>query len=380
MKNNSSSLLVFANLMLLSAFASAQTAPASPTEVNATPAPAAPLSAPAITPDQIISKLKITNGNASSTVKRVVLTSCNVLFGYESSADARTQAGFGQPTAGRVEAISSSKYSLLGVTPEMKQEITANACKDANDAFAAAGLEVVSAEELTAHPKWKTLVAYGRPTPYEWNRQGSKYTLHTPPGYSMMEMGAYASMGQIFSSIGNASAADGGPTRVEAELLKALNAASVRVNILVDFAKQESNTAKGFFGRIAGNDNATVKTKVQLSISSHVTFFPLEQLRCFDALCFTADTHKIPQYALATPIQSTRDVVLEMRDTKSTGSKVGEAAVNVLGVVMALSGYRGTSVSSEEWGVVVDPALYATAVREHASALATAVTTAMKKS
>ena len=326
------------------------------------------------------SLLKIVNADAAKGVKRVVLTSCNVLFGFESSADAKTQAGFGQPTAGRVDSKVSTSYTLQGLTPVMQQDIATKACADAVKAFADAGLEVVTLEQLMATAQWKKLLGYGRATPFEWSRAGSKYNLYTPENYKLMEINDYASMSDIFSAIGNASAADGGPTRVEAEMLKQLDASSARVNILVDFAKQSSSNTSGFFSRMAGSDTAKVSSKVQLSVSGHVAFYPLDMLKCWDTVCYTSEAQKMPKFALKEPLLSSRAVILETKDIKTSGKKVDEGLANVFGALVAIAGKSGgSSYSSDVWGVVVDPAVYEIAVRENTRALVLAVAQFTKK-
>ena len=232
-----------------------------------------------------------------------------------------------------------------------------------------------------ATAQWKKLLGYGRATPFEWSRAGSKYNLYTPENYKLMEINDYASMSDIFSAIGNASAADGGPTRVEAEMLKQLDASSARVNILVDFAKQSSSNTSGFFSRMAGSDTAKVSSKVQLSVSGHVAFYPLDMLKCWDAtVCYTSEAQKMPKFALKEPLLSSRAVILETKDIKTSGKKVDEGLANVLGILVAIAGKSGgSSYSSDVWGVVVDPAMYETAVRENTRALVLAAAQFTKK-
>jgi hypothetical protein len=336
------------------------------------PLQAQELAAPSSTPstalpskDAAAKVLKVHKANKDTEVNRLAITSCNVLFGTETSADSSTQGGFGSASKPSSEAHVSVSYTLQGMEPAVLQALVETICTDAQTQLAAAGYDMVSAAELAARPEFIKLHAGGKPTPYAYERAGSKYNTYAPAGQQVFDltyMGTADTFGAVFKTIGS-----GGSNSDEGALLKALDASGAHVNVMVDFAKAKGDKVKGFLGRIAGQDTAKVEAKMQLSVSGFVTLLPVKYVKCYDARCNLGGVGKeTPLFTTEVPLLSGENAVLAVNDIQSTGSKVGEAAVNVLAVGMALSGYGSSTASVTQNGVVVDPTIYTSEVRSMA--------------
>lgn len=344
--------------------------------------PASPANLPKIDAalvGQIAANTSVLNAKLAKGVKRVAIIGCNVVFGTKTSASAKTQAGFGEPTKGRVDAVVNSSYELQEIDDAAMRAITDSVCADAAGAFKAAGLDVVPAATVTSHPDFARFQAAGKPTPYEWTNSGSKYKVMSPAGFGMTGT-TYISTWDTFGLASKGMSGEGNPAQIRGGLVKSLDAALADINIMVDFAKQESNNAKGFFGKLAGNSEAKVESKVSLSVSAFVQFQTKEDLYCAGELCYVSPTPSNLRVLTKEPIAAKRDVVVKITDLKTNLNRADEVAANVLGVLVALAGKSGgTSTSVEKWGVVVDPTAYATAVREISSGFLAASVDALRK-
>ena len=305
--------------------------------------------------------LKADKVKKGAGIDRLAITSCNVLFGTETSADAETQRGFGDSSQ-RLEARVYAKYSLLGMGPEALQTLAEQVCEDSRQSFAAMGYAVLPASEVSAHPDFARLHAKGKPVPYAYEHAGSKYSNHAPPGEQVIDpvyLNRVHGIGAAFDSMST-----DGPLFIEGALLKGLSASSAHINLMVDFAKPESSNAKGFLGKLAGSDTAKVEAPLQLSVSGFVTLHPLANIECNNGLCVGfSDASRIPRFSTRAPLRSATNPVLELKDLQSKTEKSGELAVNVLGGLMALAGQGGGSASITHEGVVVDPTVYSAEVR-----------------
>lgn len=318
--------------------------------------------------------LKATNAKRAAGVDKLAITSCNVLFGTETSANSETQAGFGEPSQGRVDAFVSSTYELLGVDADAMQAMTETICADA-EAQLATRYTVIPAAELAANPAFQRLHAGGKPTPFVLQRADAKYAVYAPAGQSIVDLmyqnstetmaGKLATFGAIAKTI----ASGGGSESDEGVLLHALGASGARINVMVDFAKQKSNKVKGFLGKIAGNDTAKVDTQLQLSVSGFVRMTPNEMLKSYAGGTVLVDGTDYVRFTTKAPLKASSNAVLAVRDIQTGGSKAGEVGANLLAGAMALSGISTSTTSIERNGVDVDPALYAAEVRTQAQRL-----------
>lgn len=334
----------------------------------------APTPPPAVSAAEAKEVLKPTNAGSAASIGKLAITSCNVLFGTETSANSETQAGFGEPSQGRVDAFVSSTYELLGVDANALQTMTEAICADA-EAQLAARYPVIPAAELAAHPAFQRLHAGGKPTPFALQRADAKYAVYAPAGQSIVDLmyqnstdtaaGALA----MFGSIAKTIASGGGSEADEGVLLSELGASGARINVMVDFAKQKSNKVKGFLGKITGNDSAKVETLLQLSVSGFVRMTPHDKLKTYAGGKVLIDGDQFVRFTTVKPLLANSNAVLAVRDIQSRGSKAGEIGANVLAGAMALSGISTSTTSIERNGVDVDPALYATEVRAQAQRL-----------
>lgn len=294
-------------------------------------------------------------GPAAGT-RRVAITSCNVLFGVLTTANAATQRGFGD-TSQRVEAKVNVTYELRGLTQDHMQQLTEQLCKDAAESFKAAGFEVVPPEQVAAVPEFAKLHATGYPTPYPYNRAGSEYLTFAPTGQRVIDTVYLKQTDNLFSNL-KAMNTDG-PMFIEARLAKALAASAVHVNYMVDFASASANTPSGFLGRLVGSEQAKVESKVEMSLSGFVTLVPESRIDCSSGFCQGAnDARLVARITSKAPLLGSNAMVREIIDTKTKGDKLDEAAANVIGGLAALVGSSGSSYNVTKNGVVVDPAAY----------------------
>ena len=311
--------------------------------------------------------LKATKPENARSINKLAITSCNVLFGIETSANSETQAGFGEPSQGRVDARVYSTYQLMGVDAAAMQAMTEAICADA-EAQLASQYTVIPAAELAANPTFQKMHAEGKPTPFDLDRGDAKYAVYAPKGQSIVDLmyqnsmqstsGKLAMLGAIAKTIST-----GGSEADEGVLLNELGASGARINVMVDFAKQKSNKVKGFLGKMTGNDTAKVDTKLQLSISGFVRMTPNDKLQTYAGGKVLMSGDEFVRFTTSKPLIADSNAVLAVRDIQSGGSKAGEVGANILAGAMALSGISTSTTSIERNGVDVDPALYATEVR-----------------
>ena len=311
--------------------------------------------------------LKATNAGNAASIGKLAVTSCNVLFGIETSANSETQAGFGEPSQGRVDARVYSTYELLGVDAATMQAITESICADAEQQLATR-FAVIPAAEVAANPTFRKMHAEGKPTPFQLDRGDAKYAVYAPKGQSIVDLmyqnsmqstsGKLAMLGAIAKTIST-----GGSEADEGAMLKELGASGARIHVMVDFAKQKSNKVKGFLGKMTGNDTAKVDTALQLSISGFVRMTPNDKLKDYGGGRVIMDGDQFVRFTTTKPLLADSSAVLAVRDIQSGGSKAGEIGANVLAGAMALSGISTSTTSIERNGVDVDPVRYAEDVR-----------------
>ncbi|MDO9452222.1 MAG: hypothetical protein Q7J29_05120 [Stagnimonas sp.] len=313
--------------------------------------------------EKILKADKVSKGG---NISRLAITSCNVLFANETSANAETQRGFGDSTAKRVESRIDATYTMQGMDAATLQALATQICADASAQLGAAGYTMVPAAEVAARPEFAKLHAKGKPVPYAYERNGTKYTNYAPPGEQVIDLN-YLSTRDVFGAAFSAMSATENPAIIEGTLLNGLQASGAHINVMVDFAKPTSNSVKGFFGKIAGSDTAKVEAKMQLSISGLITLIPLEYIDCGSGYCIGAsDASKAPRFTSKAPLVSGANAVLDVVDIQSKAEKGGELAVNAMATVIALSGYSSATTSIERNGVVVDPTIYQSEVRRMA--------------
>lgn len=298
---------------------------------------------------------------AIKDVGRLALTSCNVLFGVQTTADASTQRGFGDSSQ-RIDARVSVYYSLQGIDDAAFQQLADAICRDASATLASAGYQMVGDDEMAAAAEFTALHQSGKPTPYALERGASSYRLFAPAGQQVID--PYY-MGKADSMLGSFKAmSTDGPMFREARLMKALGASGAHLNLLVDFAEPRSNSAKGFLGRLSGNDVAKVEAKLQLSVTGFMTMVPEYRIDSSSGFCQGAnDARLVARLSSSDPLLADANAVQSIVDVQSKGEKAGLTAVNMLAGAMALAGHSTSTTSVTRNGVVLDPVIYADEVR-----------------
>lgn len=305
--------------------------------------------------------MKAEKTGPSASVKRVAVTSCNVLFSMKTGANAQTQRGFGDSSQ-RMESSVSVTYELRGIEPSALQSLTEQICGDVAGTLAAAGYEVVPAADVAAQPEYVKLHASGKPAPYAYERGGTDYQTFAPAGQQIVDntyLGRTDSMLAGFKSMST-----DGPMFIEARLAKALDASPVHVSVLIDFASARGNSVKGFFGRMAGSDTAKVEAKLVMSAAGFMTMIPANRIDCSSGFCQGAnDASLVARVTNKEALIGNASAVKEIFDAQSKSEKAGELAANVFSGLAALSGYSASTTDIQRNGVSVDPEAYASEAR-----------------
>lgn len=332
--------------------------------VMADDAPAAP---DAATPEALPSRdeakayLKAEKTGPAENVKRVAITSCNVLFGTETGASAETQRGFGD-SAQRLESRVQVSYQLRGMEPAALQALTESICADVGSTLTAAGYTVLPAAEVAAQPEFAKLHASGKPAPYAYERGGSQYQTYAPAGQQIVDSTYLGRTDSVLAGF-KAMSTDG-PMFIEARLAKSLDASPVHVSVLVDFASARGNSVKGFFGRMAGSDSARVEAKLAMSAAGFMTMIPADRIDCSSGFCQGAnDARLVARVTSKEALIGGPAAVVEIVDAQTRGEKADELAGKLISGFAALAGTSTTMTDIERHGVVVDPALYAEEAR-----------------
>lgn len=251
----------------------------------------------------------------------------------------------------------------------MMQEITNTLCADA-EAQLATQFEVISSSTLQSNPLMSKVYAVGKPTPYAYTRKDSQYLIFAPQGqtvidptYQMSGEKGLAGMASVFGTVGNAisnAQTLGGEIHVAHEL----GAAATHINIMVDFADVQGKKAKGFLGKITGQQEAKVTADVKLSVSGFVTIAPPSKVNYSNPTAASVNAKDYVRFTTEEPLVVDSSAILGVRDIQSASSKKKELAGNVLGVLVSAAAGRGSSITSIiENGVDVDPVKYAADIR-----------------
>ena len=296
-------------------------------------------------------------------VKRLAVTSCNVMFAQTSSASASTAGGLFSEAGGnqRVEAKVSMYYTLKGMPETRMQAMTDKICLDAEARLKKAGFELVPRAELAKNEAFVELQKAGRASPFEYKGGAgggeSRYLVFAPKGGTVFDeryIGTMSGLGQAFKAAKGTSAA-----QYEFRVMDELKADAVNLNILVDFAELQSS-GSGAAG-LASRDNAEVKGSVQLSVTGQLRFKVAEGMKCWDRFgkreCM-GDARKFPAFSTKRPVLTGETFYKEVKEATTTGDKVGSALVTGL----ALLG-GGTKMDITRYDVIVDAKTFETVSR-----------------
>lgn len=311
---------------------------------------------------------------ALPTVKRVVMTGCNVLFAEASSASASTGGGMFSGVGSsysntvRVEAKESVIYKLEGISDAQQQKMADSICADAENRLRNAGFEVVPKSELLANENFKALIASGKPSPFNYKAPGkgstTTYNVFAPAGYTVYDpryIGTLSNLGQAFKQAGGKSAA-----AYQAKLMQELKASAVNVNVLIDFAKLESD---GHQRGILNKDTASVQHGVNLGITGQIIVLPLDLMKCYKGWGNTQNCMSPPGkeavFSSKLPITITDQFYKSVVNATSTGDKVASGITKGIAVLGAMGGMGGlTGVSITRYAVNVEPNQFETAARK----------------
>lgn len=300
-----------------------------------------------------------------ATIKRVGLTSCNVLFAFEAAARSSTAGGLFSQAGGvrRAEASVSVFYTLNGLTDADMQRIANDVCANAERRLAAAGFEVVPRAQLVADDTFRALLTSGKPSPFEYTPPGrgpkSKYKVFAAEGLTVYEpryIGAMEGLAQAFKGASGDSAA-----YLETRAMKTLDISAVNVNVLIDFAELKSEGEGRVLG-IASRDTASVQHAADLGVTGEVVFKPASGLSCWDHFgklnCLMKGDQ--PTFQTKQAITTRERFYTAIVDATTTGDKVAGGVTKALSVVAALGGVGGVaSRDITRYRVDVEPAQFA---------------------
>lgn len=303
------------------------------------------------------------NTKNNKNLDKIAITSCNVLVGEMTSGSAETGVGAFAPSSeskGRVDAKVSSFYYLRGISDDQLQQLAEDLCAQAEQGIKS-GREIVPASELASNEHFLKMHEGGKDSPFEFTPPGSKakYKVLAPKGQKVFNP-AYVGTGKALS-MAFSQASGNSPLMHEGRLIDSLKADAAHIDIMVDFAKLEGSSDG--MQKYASRDTASVKGEVRLAVRGQVMFVANESMKCWKAPfsgkqeCMTNGNN--PEFILKYPIIAKENFVTEIKDETSTGDKVGGAITQAIGMMAAVGGGRGSSVSITRTGVVVDPSQYA---------------------
>lgn len=289
------------------------------------------------------------SGSGLPDDKRLMLTSCVVLFATKSSGSSATRNGiFDNSNASQVTV--TAVYELEGVEEAMMQSLADQICGGAPAQLAAAGYELVPFEAGGDEKALEDFLKGGKPSPVRKKIDSITYLAFAPTGQLVLDPALVSGMGQFKHPY------------AEATLAKQANAQPVRVTYTVDFAAVQSNEDKGRLARLGGQRNASVTAEVKLSVGASVLTYDGSKTKCWKSLggreqcennnAIPGPNSKAFVYSPAED-RTYADPILGVEDSTNKAGKVAQGAVNALALVAGSRRQKFT-----EYTVTVDPALY----------------------
>lgn len=298
------------------------------------------------------------------TVKKLAITSCNVMFAQTSGATASTGGGLFSEAGSkkRAEAKVSIYYTLVGLSEDDMQRMTDAICADARAKLAAAGYDLVPEADLAANEAMIELNKAGRASPFEYKGGGggaeSRYLVFAPGGSTVFDeryIGTMSGLGQAFKQAKGTSAG-----QYELRVMDELGADAVNINILVDFAELQSS-GSGRAG-LASRNTAKVEGEVGLSVTGQFRIKIADGMKCWDRFgkreC-SSDPRKWPTYHTKRPIFTGEEFYESVENATTVGDKAGAALTKGLSMLMG-----GTSVDITRYDVSVNPETFEMVTRK----------------
>jgi len=296
-------------------------------------------------------------------VKKVALTACNVMFADESSASASTAAGmFGDPAHSKTSRMDSKVivvYTMSGLDDAVMQKMTDDICNSAEQRMGKAGLEVVPRSALASNESYQKMLSSGRKSPYEYKMGDSTYKVFSATGSTIFDdryIGKVSGLGQAFKSAAGSSGA-----QLEAQLMNEMGIDSVQMNMLVDFAKLESD-GHNKATAVRDKNRAKVSGTVQLSISGDVSIKPAAGLKCWKKPFGKGEECAVESRAAfftKRPVLADEQFYKEVREATKTSDKLASGLTKGIALFSALGGVSSTSTSITRYSVDVEPAQFA---------------------
>lgn len=318
----------------------------------------------------------VARGKAASymaDVRKIAITSCNVMFAFKSNGSAGTQGGLFSEAGGvtRAEAKVKVEYNLQGMDDSSMQGLTNEICAKAESQTRAAGFDVVPAADLAANEDFQGMHQNARPIPFEYKASGkgtsTRYVVYAPDGQGVFDprfIGTSAGLGAAMKAAKGES-----PDLYEGRVMDTLGADAMHLNILVDFTGMQSDGQKAGLGGLASKDSASVDSEARLSIAGDMSIRLKAFQKCWERFgkheCMT-DLAKVPGFATANPVISAAPFYTDLVNETTTGDKVANVATKGIAVMAALSGVKGgMSTNVTRYGVHVDPVQYGTEVKTY---------------
>jgi len=290
-------------------------------------------------------------------LKRVAITQFQIEFMTATSANAFAQSGYASASSNANVYVNAK---LEGVGPEDFQKLADRYYATLVNSMKSAGIEVVDQTLVSDHPQFKEMTSGARASPTEEDAAAGKGVFVSSHGIPIWfesedgfirkasisigfgkkeETDPYQSFGTQMSQI---SAAKGAAIN-EPELIKALDAASLRVRITVPFMQIKTS---------ASSFSAKAESHGSIQIEKWVS-----------RLSFVLPNNKRARVRLKQALVASTPVG-ELKDVTTTGEKAMDAAANVVAVATMFMGgpIKGTIQSGTSYALQSDPQRYADVV------------------
>jgi hypothetical protein len=299
--------------------------------------------------DGVENTLSWSDKSAGKNLKKVVLPEYSIEFLIDNSASS---------AAGKTSVAMT--WQLKGVGPAEFQAITDAAHDNLRQSLAAAGFEVVGAEEMSAHPAYAKMRAQGK----ESGTATASGVVMAPSGMVVMPLGTLSNR----DSGGALSALKGLRTVGSAiagafdsnEMAQGMNATVLQVHVAVDFSQVEGK--RGLGQRLSGE--AKVEGNAQPSIAATSTSMRL-----------LTPEQKGGQLTLEKALLLPQDTFSGSEEATRTSTRVGDAA----GALLRFGAGVGGSSQTKEYVVTAEPAQYKLRMSEGLAQLNAAIVARLVK-
>lgn len=300
--------------------------------------------------------LKLDKLEALKGIQRVAFPAFQVEFEIESNESATSVAR--QPgEGGGAQASVSSRYFLKGIDDALCQKITDDLYAAVAAQLQHAGLDVVGLDAVKAAPSFAKLPL--KPTPFHIDKSKHDSVFCAPQA-----MQTYFKPGDQRLAWGGISFSALDWNGVYKALGQELDAALIEARFVVTFCDLEGSK-QGFWAGYGDTATASVKSSLALTFLPGETRFWVQTAQ---AKASVFKPNNFVSLALKHPVLAGKQI-FEVRDTTTTGQKVGDAAVTALGTLSALSGGRNMSSRTKQYEAHVDGSEYAAVARTYGEAI-----------